>query len=110
MKKQLAKWLVSLAGKLDPKVEVKDDYVARQVGIGIHITKNDVRNFRKLNPVYDSHLKGLNALIEDTKKKALLNILTTLMEKGIVEYEVNKTLLVADVKTVLKVYVPKEKG
>lgn len=110
MKKQLAKWLVSMAGKLDPRVEVKDDYVARQVGIGIHITKNDVRKFRKLNPVYDSHRKGLDALIEDTKKKALLNILTSLVENGVVEYDVSKTLWVADVKTILKVYVPKEKG
>ena len=108
MKKQIAKWLMSLAERLDPKVEQKDGYVARQVGIGIHITKNDVKNFRKLNPQYDSHRKGLNALIEDTKKKSLLNIVAGLIQNGAVEFDVSKTFLVADVRTILRVYVPKK--
>lgn len=108
MKKRIAKWLVSLAGKLDPKVEEKDGYVARQVGIGIHIAKNDVRKFRKCNPQFNSHRKGLDALIEDTKKKSLFNILTTLMEKGVVDFQIKRTPWTADVKTILRVYVSEE--
>ena len=68
MKKKLSEWLVRLACKLNPQVEVRDGYVARQLGIGIHITKNDVRRFRKLNPMYDSHRKGLEALVRVMEK------------------------------------------
>ena len=110
MKKRIAEWLVSLAGRLDPKVEQKDGYVARQLGIGIHITKNDVRRFRKLNPMYDSHRKGLEALVEDTKDKALMNILAGLKQNGVVEYKVKRTPWVADVSVSLKVYVPNEES
>lgn len=105
MKKQIAKWLVGLAGRLDPEVEKKDGYVARQVGIGIHIAKSDVRKFRKLNPQFTSHRKGLTALIEDAKNKALMNILAALKENDVVEYDVHRTPWVADVKVSLKVYV-----
>lgn len=108
MKKRIAKWLVRLAGKLNPQVEVRDGYVARQVGIGIHITKSDVRKFRALNPEFKSHRKGLDALVKDTKKKSLMNIVAGLAQSDAVEFKVRRTPWTADVRTILKVYVPKK--
>lgn len=108
--RRIANILVRLANWLYPQAEQKNGYVARQFGIGIHISKNDVKKFRKLNPQYDSHRKALSALIEDCKEKAIFNIVAGLKDKGIVEYEVKKTLYVADVKAVLKVYVPEKKA
>lgn len=108
MKKKLSEWLVRLACKLNPQVEVRDGYVARQVGIGIHIAKSDVRKFRSLNPQYKSHRQGLAALVEDTKKKSLLNIVAGLAESGAVDFKVSRTPWTADVRTILKVYVPKK--
>ena len=111
MKKQLAKWFIALAQRLDSQVEQKDGYIARKVGIGIHITKSDVKKFRQLNPQYTSHRKGLEALIEDTKKKSIMNIVAGLVQNGAVDFEVNSTFWTADVKTTLGVYVrQKEAG
>ena len=110
MKKRISKWLIDLALVLNPSVEVRDSYVAKKLGIGIHITKNDVKRFRKLNPEYTSHRKGLEALIEDTKKKAAMNIVAGIQENNIMEYDVRRTLWTADVKATLRVYVPKEKS
>ena len=109
MKKHLAKMLVWLAGKLDQSVEKKDGYVARQVGIGIHITKNDVKKFRKVNPQYKSHREGLKALVEDTKRKAVINLVEGMRQNGVIDYKVNSSLWTADVKVKIGVYVPKEK-
>lgn len=109
MKKRISRWLISLAQRINPQVEQRNRYVARQVGIGIHISKKDVVNFRKLNPQYKSHRQGLNALIEDTKNKAIINIVAGLVQNNVVEYEVSKKLFSADVKAILKVYVPTEK-
>ena len=109
MKKQLARWFMSIAECLDPQVEKKDGYVARQVGIGIHIAKSDVVKFRKLNPLYKSHRQGLNALIEDTKKKSIMNLVAGLVQNGVVEYDVSSTFWTADVRATLKVYVAEKK-
>ncbi len=101
--------LVWLAGKLDQSVEKKDGYVARQVGIGIHITKNDVKKFRKVNPQYKSHREGLKALVEDTKRKAVINLVEGMRQNGVIDYDVKTTLWTAEVKAKIGVYVPKEK-
>lgn len=111
MKKRLAQILVRLARRLDPQLEylLQDQYEPRQLGIGYHITKKDVKQFREDNPQYTSHRKGLEALIEETKKEIGTNIFAGIYKNDLIVYEVKKSFWTADVTGRLNVYVSKEK-
>lgn len=111
MKKTIAKWLVSLARRIDQKREylLSEQFEPKQLGIGYHITKKDVQEFRKQNPQYTSHRKGLEALIEDTKKEVGTNIFAGIYKNQLIDYKVKKSFWTADVYGRLNVYVSKEK-
>ena len=106
MKKRIAQWLLKMAKRLDPQKEfvLADVHEPKKLGIGFHITKNDVRKFRKLNSGYTSHRKGLEALIEETKKEINASIVAGLYKNGLITYKVNKSLWTADVVGELYVY------
>lgn len=108
LKRCLAKWLASIVMWLDPEgeYELVENYKATQLGIGYHITKADVRKFRKEHPEYTSHRKGLDALIEDTKDVILGNIVAGIKQACLVEYKVKKTMWTADITGSLKLYIP----
>ena len=110
MKEKIAKWLVRLARRLCPREEftLAQVHEPKKLGIGYHITKNDVRKYRKQNPQFKSHRQALNALVEDTKKEILMNIMAGALKNGLVNYKIRKTLYVADVTGDLYVYAPKE--
>ena len=110
IKKFVAQWLVNLAKRLDPQEEflLAEQYEPRQLGIGYHITKRDVQKFRKRNPQYTSHRKGLEALIEETKKEVGTNIFAGIYKNDLIEYKVKKSFWTADITGRLNVYVKKE--
>ncbi len=110
MKKRLAQFLVRLARRLNPQREylLAEQYEPRQLGIGYHITKKDVQEFRKQNPQYTSHRKGLEALIEETKKEVGTNIFAGIYKNNLIDYKVKKSFWTADVTGRLNVYVSKE--
>lgn len=110
MKKKIAHFLLKIARKLDPQKEyiLAEQYEPKQLGIGYHITKRDVQEFRKQNPQYTSHRKGLEALIEDTKKEVGTNIFAGIYKNELIEYKIKKSFWTADVSGRLNVYVNKE--
>lgn len=112
MKEKIANWLLRLARWLCPQKEftLAEIHEPKKLGIGYHITKKDVRDYRKQNPQFKSHRQALNAMIEDTKKEILMNIMAGALHNELVNYKVRKTLYVADVTGDLYVYVPKEKN
>ena len=112
MKKKLAKWLVAIAKKIDPQKNYKleEQWEPVQLGIGYEISKSDVRKYRKENPQYDSHRKGMDALIEDTKQVIAGNIAAGMIEKGLLSFKVNRTLWSAKVRGRVVVYKQKEDG
>lgn len=107
MKKRIAKWLVKLAKRLDAHAEFEavDHYTARRLGTGYHITKADVKSFRKEHPEYTSHRRGLDALVQDTKSVILGHIVAGILDNGLVDYKVKKSFWTADVIGTLNVYV-----
>lgn len=111
MKKRLAQFLVSLARRLDPQREYlqQEQFEPRQLGIGYHITKKDVKRFREEHPQYTSHRKGLEALIEETKKEIGTNIFAGIYKNNLIDYQVKKSFWTADVRGRLNVYVSKKK-
>ena len=112
MKESIAKWLVSVARRLCPqkRFELAEVHEPKKLGIGYHISKADVRKYRKANPQFKSHRQALNALIEDTKKEIGMNILAGAYKNGLIKYNVRKTMYVADVVGDLYVYVNKEES
>lgn len=110
MKKQLAQWLLRLAKRLDPQEEfvLADVHEPKKLGIGYHISKNDVKKYRKHNPKFKSHREALAALIEDIKKEIGMNILAGAYKNDLINYKIKKSLWTADVTGKLYVYAKNE--
>ena len=110
MRRKIANWLVGIARRIDHQREYDfiEQYEPVQLGVGYHLSKQDVRKFRKANEEYASHRKGLDALIEDTKQVILGNIAAGLVEKGLLEFKVKKSLWTADVTGKVVVYKKKD--
>ena len=106
MRRKLAELLVGIARWLDPQKEYEsiEQYEPVQLGVGYHISKQDVRKFRKAHEECTSHRKGLDALVEDTKQVIMGNIAAGLVERGLLEFKVKKTLWTADVTGRVIVY------
>ena len=104
MKKKLSRWLVEVAKWLNPSVILESTTKARAMGLCIHISKKDVREFRKKHPVIKSHREGMKVLINEAKWRIAGAIGRGMIEKNVISFDVNKTLYVADVSGVAFVY------
>lgn len=104
MKKKIAKWLLKAAKWLNPTIEFDDVKEARPMGICVHVSKKDVRNFRKEHPEVKSHREGLRLLTEEAKWRIAGTIGRGMMQHGVINFNVKKTLYVADVSGIAFVY------
>lgn len=104
MKKKLSQWLLSLSQWLYPAITLKNTQEARPMGLCIHISKKDVRDFRKNHPEIKSHREGMKVLIDEAKWRVAGAIGRGMMEKNVISFNVKKTLYVADVSGVAFVY------
>lgn len=104
MKKTISRWLVKFAKMLYPSVINENAEGTRAMGLCIHISKKDVRDFRKSHPEIKSHREGMKVLTEEAKWRIAGAIGRGMMEKGVIDFDVKKTLYVADVSGVAFVY------
>lgn len=104
MKKKLSKLFYWWAKRLDQTVVVEEAPEARPIGICIHISKKDVRDFRKDHPQVKSHREGLKVLSEEARYRVAGAIARGLMQNGAIYFETKKTLSVADVSGIVYVY------
>lgn len=104
MRKKLSQLIFSLAQWLNPNVILENSKAARPMGLCIHISKKDVRDFRKDNDGRISHRESMKLLIEEAKWRIAGAIGRGMMEKGVINFETNKTLYVADVSGIAYVY------
>lgn len=109
MKQRISRWLFSLAKRLDDAVVLENTPEARPMGLCIHISKKDVRDFRKNHPDIKSHREGMRILIEEAKWRIAGAIGRGMMDKGVINFSTKKTLYVADVSGVAYVYGGKDK-
>ena len=58
MKKKLSRLFMMWAQKLNPAIQYENVPFARQMGITLHITKKDIREWRKNHPECKSHRQG----------------------------------------------------
>ena len=110
MKKKLSQWLFSLAQRLNPSITLENTKEARPMGLCVHISKKDVRDFRKHHPEIKSHREGMKILVEEAKWRIAGAIGRGMMDKKVINFDVNKTLYVADVSGVAYVYGGEYKG
>lgn len=110
MKKKLSYWLLGAAKWLYPAIITENSEEARPMGLCVHISKKDVRDFRKHHSEIKSHREGMKVLIEEAKWRIAGAIGRGMMDKGVVNYDVTKTLYVADVIGVAYVYGGEDKG
>lgn len=104
MKKKISQWLFSLAQWLNPAITLENAQEARPMGLCVHISKKDVRDFRKHHHEIKSHREGIKMLIEEAKWRIAGAIGRGMMDKNVINFDVNKTLYVADVSGVAYVY------
>lgn len=104
MKKKLSRFLLKLARRIDKTVVFEDIPTARELGLCIHIAKSDVRNFRKEHQDIKSHRKGLHLLIEEAKWQVAGAIGRAFIQKDIINFDIKKTNLVADVTGTVYIY------
>ena len=110
MKKKLSQWLFSLAQWLNPAITLENTQEARPMGLCVHISKKDVRDFRKHHPEIKSHREGMKVLIEEAKWRIAGAIGRGMMDKKVINFDVNKTLYVADVSGMAYVYGGEDRG
>lgn len=104
MKKKISRWLFWLAKRLYPSVVLENVQDAKPFGLCIHISKKDVKDFRKHHPEIKSHREGMRLLVDEAKWRVAGAIGRGMMEKKVIDFDVKKTLYVADVSGVVFVY------
>ena len=92
------------AQKLNPDIAFENAPDVRPMGITIHISKRDVRNYRRDHPECKSHRQGLKTLIEEARWQVAGAIGRGMMDKGAIHFDIDKTLYVADVSGIAYLY------
>lgn len=104
MKKKIARILFKWARRLDKTIVFEDIPTARPMGICIHISKKDVRSFRKEHQGIKSHREGLRLLVDEAKWRIAGAIGRGMVEKNVISFDVKKTPYVADVSGIAYLY------
>lgn len=111
MKQKIANWLIRIAAKLYPSaVEGFPIYgEPLKLGLRIHVSKKDIRKYRRMRPDIHSFRAAKRAIIEDTKNKIGMSISGTMAKKRLIHYDVETTSQGATVSGYIGVYVSKNK-
>lgn len=104
IKKKISALLMKAALRLYPAIKYEYSEDARPMGLCVHIGKKDVRDFRKSQPEIKSHREGMKQLIEEAKYRIAGAIARGLMDKGLIRFEVRRTLFTADVTGIAFVF------
>lgn len=108
MRQKISRLLVKLAQWFYKDIAFENIPEARPMGLCIHISKKDVRDFRKEHPEIKSHREGMKVLVNEAKWRIAGAIGRGMMEKGVIKFNTNKTLYVADVSGVAYMYAEKD--
>ena len=92
MKEGIAKFLVRVADHICPtahemRVKYVEDYVPRKVAIAFNIGKKAIKDYRKSVPNEDlSQREAKKRLVAQTKDAIRKGILSTMVEKNLIEF------------------------
>lgn len=115
MRKRISNWLVRLAEKINPQerlssIERVDNYGAKKLGICLGRTKKEIKDYRKKMKHDEgwSNRKADEMLIKEIKSEVRQSILSSINQRGLIEYHVEKVDDELHVTGEIKVYIKKE--
>lgn len=115
MRQRIVKWLVGLADKINPQeklrnIERVDGYEAKKLGICLVRTKKEIKDYRKKKKLDEgwSNRKSDEMLIKEVKDEIRQSIITSINQRGLIEYSVEKIGDELRVTGEIKVYTKKE--
>ena len=115
MKTRISKWLIRLAEKLNPQerlssIERVDNYEAKKLGICLGRTKKEIKDYRKKMKRDEglSNRKADEMLIKEIKGEVRQSIISSISQRGLIEYSVAKVGDELHVTGEIKVYIKKE--
>ncbi|MDC2233509.1 hypothetical protein [Bacteroides thetaiotaomicron] len=115
MKKRISNWLIKLAAKVNPQerfhsIERVDNYEAKKLGICLVRTKKEIKDYRKKKKLDEglSNRKSDEMLIKEVKDEVRQSIISSINQRGLIEYSVEKVGDELHVTGEIKVYIKKE--
>lgn len=115
MRKRISDWLVKLAKKINPQerlssIERIDYYEAKKLGICLGRTKKEIKEYRKKMKHDEgwSNRKADEMLIKEAKSEVRQSIISSINQRGLIEFHVEKVGDELHVSGEIKVYVKKE--
>lgn len=115
MKTRISKWLIQLAEKLNLQkclnsIERIDNYEAKKLGICIGCTKKEIKDYRKKMKHDEgwSNRKADEMLIKEVKSEVRQYIISSINQRRLIEYHVEKVGDELHVSGEIKVYIKKE--
>lgn len=115
MKKRISNWLIRLAEKINPQewlssIERVDNYEAKKLGICLVQTKKEIKDYRKKKKLDEglSNRKSDEMLIKEVKDEVRQLIISSINQRGLIEYSVEKVGDELHVTGEIKVYIKKE--
>lgn len=115
MRIRFSHWLIRLAIRINPQerlnsIERIDNYEAKKLGICIGPTKKEIKDYRKKMKHEKgwSNRKADDMLIKEVKNEVRQSIISSINQRGLIEYHVEKAGDELHVSGEIKVYIKKE--
>ena len=115
MKTKISNWLIRLAEKINPQerlssIERVDNYEAKKLGICLDRTKKEIKDYRKKKKLDEgwSNRKSDEMFIKEVKDEVRQSIVSSINQRGLIEYSVEKIGDELRVTGEIKVYIKKE--
>ena len=112
MKRKISNWLIRLVAKITPQerlssIEQVDNYEAKKLGICLVRTKKEIKDYRKKKKLDEgwSNRKSDEKLIKDEVRQS---IISSINQRELIEYSVEKIGDELHVTGEIKVYIKKE--
>ena len=115
MKRKISNWLIRLVAKITPQerlssIEQVDNYEAKKLGICLVRTKKEIKDYRKKKKLDEgwSNRKSDEKLIKEVKDEVRQSIISSINQRELIEYSVEKIGDELHVTGEIKVYIKKE--
>ncbi|WP_196068706.1 hypothetical protein [Bacteroides faecis] len=115
MKRKISNWLIRLVAKITPQerlssIEQVDNYEAKKLGICLVQTKKEIKDYRKKKKLDEgwSNRKSDEKLIKEVKDEVRQSIISSINQRELIEYSVEKIGDELHVTGEIKVYIKKE--
>ena len=108
IRKKLSDLLLRLALLLNPGAVLERTPTVKKLGLGIKVTKNDVKKYRRLHPECRSSRKALDEVVKMSRNQIGLSIVQGIRERQLICYSERRCWYGAEITGELFLYAPEE--